>query len=270
LRLNRLFNLFSANAKRGTFKAEGNVIYIYDVIVGSDAEAEYFGGVSPEAFARTLLSMTGPVSLRINSPGGDVFAAQAMKVAIGAYPYPVTAYVDGYAASAASVIAIAADKCIMDAGSMMMIHNAWTMAVGNSADLMKTADLLSKVDGTLAQAYADKAGGDASGFAALMATETWFTGDEALSAGLCDEVAASGIKAESPSKIWDLSAYDAPPQATCVTVTVEVEIDEADEASDPIDPMEALSTPPAEPADPADEIGHRVRQHATRMALIPA
>ena len=76
---NKLLNLYVSNARKGTFKAEGNTIFIYDMIVSSELEAEYFGGVSAVEFTKTLAGMTGPVSLRINSPGGDVFAARARK-----------------------------------------------------------------------------------------------------------------------------------------------------------------------------------------------
>lgn len=266
-----LFKLFARNASKGSFRAEGNTIYVYDVIVGSDAEAEYFGGISPETFARTLEALTGPVSLRINSPGGDVFGAQAMRTAMANYPGKITAYVDGYAASAASILAVCADRCVMAAGSFMMIHKAWTMALGNSDDLRQTADLLEKIDGTLAQTYADKAGTAADGFAALMAAETWFTGDEAAALGLCDEIATVQPKAAAQAKAWDLSAYDAAPLATtCVTVTVQVEMDGAAEVIDPADPPLTDPITPEPPPGASDEIGHRIRQHAVRMAFAPA
>ena len=79
---NRLFALYRANANRGEFRAEGNTLYIYDVIVSSKADAEWMGGCDSETFVKTLAAMTGDVSLRINSPGGDVFAGVAMAAAI--------------------------------------------------------------------------------------------------------------------------------------------------------------------------------------------
>jgi ATP-dependent Clp protease protease subunit len=159
---NRLRQLFSANAKRGTFRAKadagGNVIELYDVIVSSEDDAAWFGGVSLQAFRQALAGMTGTVHLRINSPGGDVFAGIAMAQLMREYKGEIICHVDGYAASAASLVAIAGAKCIMAPGSMLMIHKAWTFAIGNSDDLLETADLLDKIDGQLAETYASKTG----------------------------------------------------------------------------------------------------------------
>jgi hypothetical protein len=104
-RMNRkLLALLARNAKKGEFRAEGNVIYLYDIIVAADADAEWFGGVSAESFVQTLRGMSGDVELRINSPGGDVFGAKAMAQAVRDYPGQVTAHVDGIAASAATFL----------------------------------------------------------------------------------------------------------------------------------------------------------------------
>ncbi len=75
---NRLLSLLARNARKGEFRAEGNVIYLYDMIVATDEEAEWLGGVSAEQFVKTLRALTGDVDIRVNSPGGDVFAARAM------------------------------------------------------------------------------------------------------------------------------------------------------------------------------------------------
>jgi ATP-dependent Clp protease protease subunit len=80
-----LLNLLASNAKAGSFRAEGNTVYLYDVIVGSDLEAEFFGGVSAGTFINALKGMKGAFSLRINSPGGDVMAARAITQAMREY-----------------------------------------------------------------------------------------------------------------------------------------------------------------------------------------
>lgn len=236
---NRLFNLFAANAKKGSFLAEGNTIYVYDVIVGSDAEAEYWGGVSPQAFAKALKSIKGAVELRINSPGGDVFGARAMATAMREHDGEITAHVDGYAASAASLIAISANKTVMAEGSMMMIHKAWTFAMGNADDLTSRAALLSKIDDGLAETYASKSGGNAEDFAKMMAEETWFSADEAVSAGLAHEVAKDTKPTKKAKNAWNLSAFEKAPVA-------------------------ALEPDPVVATD--DEHSLRIRQHAARMA----
>ena len=244
---NKLLNLLASNRKRGEFRAEtadtGNVIYLYDVIVASKVEAEWWGGVDAETFVQSLRGMSGDVTLRINCPGGDVFAGRAMAQAIRDYPGQVTAHVDGYAASAASFITSAADRVVMADGSMLMIHKAWTMAWGNTDDLTATAQLLGKIDGTIAATYesaAKKRGVTCSAaeFTVLMAAETWFTGPEAIDHGLADEVAADVVK---PSAKWDFSAYANAPQATSVTVEVTVEVEEGLE--DPAEDAAETETP---------------------------
>lgn len=255
---NKLLNLLAANSRRGEFRAEagdtGNVIYLYDAIVSSEAEAAWFGGVAADSFVQALRAMTGDVSLRINCPGGDVFAARAMAQAIREYPGQVTAYVDGYAASAASFITSVAARTVMAEGSFLMIHKAWTIAMGNAEDFAATAQLLGKVDGTIAATYeaaAKKRGVACSAdeFTTLMAAETWLTGEEAIEYGLADEISEGGPQ---NARQWDLSAYANAPRNTSMTVeiTVEVEDDEATEAEAPeTDPAmadaEAISRPAA-------------------------
>jgi ATP-dependent Clp protease protease subunit len=234
---NRLLNLFRANKDVGEkFRAEGNVLFVYDHIVSSKADADWLGGVDAETFNQTLSSMNGDVSVRINSPGGDVFAGIAMANAIAAYPGQVTCVVDSFAASAASIIAIAGDKIEMAKGARMMIHKAWTIAAGNADEFMKQAATLEGIDATLAESYADAAAkrgkdNNADMFSSLMAAETWLTGQQAIEAGLADEVSAIAPKA---MKQWDLSAYAKPPvQDTSVTITIEIEdAPEAPEAPD--------------------------------------
>lgn len=238
MRQNRLLNLLAANKQRGEFKAEANTIYLYDTIVSSKADAEWWGGVDAETFVQSLRGMTGDVTLRINSPGGDVFAARAMAQAIKDHPGTVTAYVDGYAASAASFITSAADRVVMSDGSMLMIHKAWTLGFGNADDLNATATLLAKIDDTIAATYEASAkrrdkSTTMDEFAALMAAETWLTGQEAIETGMADEIAQDGPK---DTARWDLSAFGATPAATTVTVTVEIEEDENDQPEDPADP----------------------------------
>lgn len=251
---NKLLNLFRNNAKRGEFRAEGNTIYLYDVIVSSKADAEWFGGVDAETFVQTIRGMKGDVSLRINSPGGDVFAARAMAQAIRDHEGTVTAFVDGYAASAASFVTSVADKTVMSQGSMIMIHKAWSFALGNADDFMATAALLEKIDGTIAETYAAAAARrekPASDWDGLMADETWMTPQEAIDVGLADEVAQDSPKASAK---WDLSAYAHAPMAEDIPTTVETE-------------PEQIVEPVAEPEviEAANEIDRRARIHAVRI-----
>jgi ATP-dependent Clp protease protease subunit len=200
-----------ANKGRGEFRADGNTLFLYDAIASDDDEATWWGGISPSAFIAALDKTTGPVTLRINSPGGSVFGAQAMVAAMRAHAHPITARIDSLAASAASVIAANCAKCVMVPGSMQMIHRAWGLAIGNCEDMRGTADLLEKIDGLIAEAYAERANGgkDHDEFVALMAKETWFTPEEAMAAGLADAIAQENT--QRGQNQWDLSAFGAAP-----------------------------------------------------------
>jgi ATP-dependent Clp protease protease subunit len=217
--MRQLHRLIQANRGRGSFRAEGNRLVIYDVIVASDADAAWLGGVSAETFQREIRAMGGDIELRINSPGGDVFAARAMAQAIREHPGKVTAYVDGVAASAASLLAVTAAETVMAPGSMMMIHEAWTMALGNKGDFLATAALLGKIDASIVETYQAKAGGEPEAWAAAMAAETWYTAAEAVTAGLADRV--SEAKPAAAQAAWDLSVYDKAPAAKTVQISTE-------------------------------------------------
>lgn len=145
-----------------------------------------------------LADKTGDVTVRINSYGGDSFEGVAVKNALRAHTGHVTAVVDGVAASAASVIAVCgADRVIMRPGAELMIHDAWTFADGNAADLTKVAADLERTSQVMAEMYADKAGGDPEQWRDMMRAETWFSAQEAVDAGLADAV-EDGRTAERP------------------------------------------------------------------------
>ena len=267
-----LLNLYKANARRGQFRAEANTLFVYDIIVGSDSDAEWFGGVSPEAFTRALRAMTGPVSVRINSPGGDVFAGRAMAQAMREYPGEITAHVDGVAASAASLLAVTPARCIMAPGSMLMIHQAWTIGLGNAGDFRQTADLLAKIDLTIADDYAAKSGKPAEDFAALMAAETWFTPAEAMAMGLADEIAADPRAAAPEARVearWDLSAYARPPTSNRDPEISDETVSRI--AAEVVTRLDARALPAA--ADPEPDLNEdieRRRRHLAARLLQPA
>lgn len=212
--MNPYLQLLARNKGRGEFKAEAAedsaTIYLYDAIVSSDLEAEWFGGVAPKSFINELKAIKADtIHLRINSPGGSVFAARAMEQAMREHPAKIVAHIDGYAASAASFLMMAADEIQIAPGAMVMIHKAWTGMWGNADDLRKEADLLDKIDDTLVSTYAARTGKEAEQIADWMAAETWFTAQEAVESGFADAIAESSAKA----KAWDLSAYVNAPKA---------------------------------------------------------
>jgi ATP-dependent Clp protease protease subunit len=148
-----------------------------------------YWGVTDKDFALALAQAgNGPIKLRINSPGGDVFHGYAIYNMLVAHPAPVEVVIDGLAASAASFIAMAGTTISMAETSMLMVHNAWGIVVGDRNDMLETAAVMEKIDGQLAAIYASKSGKAAPDVSALMDAETWFTSTEAKTAGLCDAV----------------------------------------------------------------------------------
>ena len=211
--MNPFFTVLARNNGIGQFRCEATptdaTVYLYDAIVNSAEEAAYFGGVDPKTFIASIKAIDAPViNLRINCPGGSVFAGRAMEQALREHPAKVIAHIDGYSASAASFVMMAADEISIAPGAMVMIHKAWTMAFGNADDLVQQAALLEKIDGTLVDTYATRTLQDPKQIADWMAAETWFTAQEALDAGFADVIASTKAKAQA----WDMSAYENAPK----------------------------------------------------------
>lgn len=256
--MNPLLKLLASNKARGSFRVEAKAdddkdeatVYLYDTIVNTDEEAEWWGGVSPQAFVKALHEIkAGTIHLRVNSPGGSVFAGRAMEQALREHSAKVIAHVDGLAASAASFLIMGADEIHMAPGSFLMIHKAWTIAWGNETDMRKQADLLAQIDGSLAKTYATRSGQAEDEIADWMAAETWIEADRAVELGFADQVDA-GAKA-SAAVTWDTSAFKNAPQPGQTTPRARQ-----------IDPAQPPAKPPAQPAPDA-------LRRAALLALIP-
>lgn len=156
-----------------------------DEIIESETSADHF-----REELRKYPNVT-QINLYINSYGGSVFEGTAIYNQLKRHPAHKTVYVDGFACSVASVIAMAGDEIVMPKNTMMMIHNAWMAAVGNAAELRKAADDLETINAAGRQAYLTKAGEklDESTLAAMMDTETWLTAEECIRYGLADRFA---------------------------------------------------------------------------------
>lgn len=216
--MNSLFKMLASNKARGRFEVVAKTddkdeatVYLYDTIVSTDDEAEWWGGVSPQAFVKALGEITaGTIHLRVNSPGGSVFAGRAMEQALREHSAKVIAHVDGLAASAASFVIMGADEIRMAPGSFLMIHKAWTFTWGNEDDLIKQAGVLGQIDASLAKTYATRTKQPVDDIAAWMAAETWIEADRAVELGFADQV-DNGAKA-SASVDWDMSAFKNAPK----------------------------------------------------------
>nr|WP_179419657.1 head maturation protease, ClpP-related [Streptomyces sp. TLI_235] len=175
---------------------------MYDEIGG-------YWGISAADFVSELSQVNASaIDVHINSPGGEIFDGIAIANALAQHPATVTSYVDSLAASIASVIALAGDRVVMAPRSQLMIHDGSGYCMGNAADMRGMAELLDRQSDNIASVYAEKAGGDVADWRALMTEETWYTAEEAVAAGLADEVSSSRTSPDenSSKNSWDLAS----------------------------------------------------------------
>lgn len=176
---------------RFNLTADEASIYIFDEIG--------MWGTSAQNFVDQLNAVTTPkITVYLNSPGGEVFDGIAIHTALAMSKAHVTTHVTGVAASAASFIAMAGDTIKMARNATMMIHDASGLAWGNAATMRQEADLLDKLSDNIADMYAMQAGGTVQDWRKAMLAETWYTGQEALAAGLIDEVGDESPEEEDP------------------------------------------------------------------------
>lgn len=162
---------------------------------GSIAEDSWFDDdITPAIFNSELNSGSGDVTIWLNSPGGDVVAAAQIYNMLIDYPGHVTVNIDGIAASAASVIAMAASTVAMSPVSMMMIHNPATLAIGDESELGRAIDMLASVKESIINAYQLKTGLSRAKLSKLMDAETWMDARAALDMGFADTLITGGKK----------------------------------------------------------------------------
>lgn len=254
-------------------------VMLYDEIGG------WYGATADE-FIADLRGITAPnLRVRINSPGGSVFEGIAIANALRSHPGNVVVQVDSVAASIASVIAMAGDRVEMAPNSMLMIHEASGVCLGNAADMEEMARLLALISDNIADAYVAKAGGTREQWREAMRTESWYLPEDAVKAGLADEaltVPRAGEPVEQPdeeepdmARAWDLAAYGytgpkrpaapkpGPPAASQPTLTIDIAslLDE-----DTVARLRAAVAPPAAP-EPATELRG---EHGPELPAPPA
>lgn len=164
---------------------EGRTLYLNGVI----SEETWWGDeVTPKMFKDELLAGTGDITVWINSPGGDVFAAAQIYNMLMDYTGKVTVKIDGLAASAASVIAMAGGDVYMSPVSMIMIHNPSTIAIGDSEEMLRAKALLDEVKESIINAYELKTGLSRTKLSHLMDAESWMNANKALELGFADKI----------------------------------------------------------------------------------
>lgn len=221
--------------------AESAELMIYGRIGGGGWFDE---GISAADVAAVLREAGGrPLNVRINSGGGDVFDGVAIHSLLARHPGTVTVYVDGLAASAASFIMLAGDRVVAARNSFVMIHDAMTGTYGNGDTHRAAAELLDKVSENIADMYAERAGEDVEHWRNLMTVNgedgTWYTGQEALDAGLVDEITEAADDEDVALKLsgWDNVLSRAPERVR----------DKVSEMSRDIEPEPQDKTPAPEP-----------------------
>jgi len=160
-------------------------------LYGEISDYSWWGDeVTPKRFKDDLDSLGDIENLNvfINSPGGDVFAGQAIHSILKRHKAKVKVYIDGLAASIASLIAMAGDNVIMPENAMMMIHSPWTFAVGNAQDFRKLADDMDKIRDSMVKAYEARSALTTEEIIDLLDAETWLSAEDCLEYGFADEI----------------------------------------------------------------------------------
>lgn len=172
-------------------------------LYGTIAETSWFDDdVTPQMFHDELFAGKGPVTVWLNSPGGDCIAASQIYTMLMDYKDDVTVKIDGIAASAASVIAMAGTKVLMAPTALMMIHNPMTSVSGNQADMEKAIEMLDEVKESIMNAYEIKTGLSRAKLSHLMDSETWMNANKAIELGFADD-----ILKDSKKDAVDIPAY---------------------------------------------------------------
>ncbi len=159
------------------------------VLEGAIAEETWWGDeITPQMFRNDLMAGSGDITVWINSPGGDVVAAAQIYNLLMEYKGNVTVKIDGMAASAASVVAMAGGTVLMSPVSMLMVHNPSTFAIGDAEEMLRAKDMLDEFKQSIINAYAIKTGLPRTRLSHLMDAETWMNAHKAVELGFADEI----------------------------------------------------------------------------------
>ena len=211
----------SQRERKGIFSAVKNAANELEVMLYDEIGYDFWtgGGITAKDVADQLKAAgtVSRISLRINSPGGDVFEGSAIYSQLSKSGIPVDVYIDGLAASAASFIAMVGRAVSMGDNAMMMIHNPWSIEMGDANDMRKCADTLDKVRDSMLPAYMRRYSGTEDEFKALLDAETWLTAADCKACGLADEITtpdtATQARAQSIAAKFDLSVFKNTPEA---------------------------------------------------------
>ena len=225
-------------------------------LVGPIAEETWWGDEqTPAAFKKELFAGSGPVTVWINSPGGDVFAAAQIYNMLMNYTGPITVKIDAIAASAASVIAMAGGEVHISPVGMLMIHNPATIAIGDSEEMLKAKALLDEVKESIINSYELKTGLSRSKISHLMDAESWMNANKAVELGFADKIMfADDVEpdeSEEPQFAWNKAGVLFSRAAVTNSLLGKIP-----------------KPKPAERAEPAKPTGTPIESLAKRLSLI--
>lgn len=239
-------------------------MYIYGNVEGGYYdwwEGEYVESETSANYFRDELNKyqdVNQINIYINSYGGSVFEGTAIYTQLKRHAAQKTVYIDGFACSVASVIAMAGDKVIMPANTMMMIHNAWNVAVGNAKELRKAADDLDTIMEGNRQSYLQKSNGKISEekLIELLEAETWLTAKQCLEYGFCDEIAGQDADLNNAKQML---------QKVNQSIEQKINYNKAIAAQ-----LREMTEPPKQEPVPPEELPKESKQEETKFKLFAA
>ena len=232
------------NWVRDETEPESRTLYLKGVI----AEESWFSDeVTPQLFKDELMSGSGDITVWINSPGGDCVAAAQIYNLLMDYKGRVTVKIDGIAASAASVIAMAGTEVLMAPTSLMFVHNPLTVAIGDTEEMQKAIAMLDEVKESIITAYELKTGMSRAKLAHLMDAETWMNAQKAIELGFAD-----GILTRESERVSDLTvnSYQFSRRAVTNSLLNKLEHMQASKQSATEKPPDETPAEPKYPAEP--------------------
>ena len=186
--------------------AEGTEERVLEINGEIASESWFDDDVTPKLFKDELMSGNGPITIWLNSPGGDCIAASQIYSMLMDYAGEVTIKIDGIAASAASVIAMAGTKVLMAPTALMMIHNPMTMAWGDKSEMTKAIEMLDEVKESIVNAYEIKTGMSRAKISHLMDSETWMNANKAIELGFADDILEDKKKCAADETAFSFAA----------------------------------------------------------------
>ena len=232
-------------------------------LVGPISEETWFGDeATPALFKADLSAGTGPITVWVNSYGGDVFAAAEIYTALKEYPGKVTVKIDAVAASAASVVAMAGDTVLMSPVAHLIIHNPYTVAIGDSAEMQKAKNTLDAIKDSIINAYEAKTGLRRTQIGHMMTAETDMPAHKAVEMGFADGILYTDTVRQEAN-------YDIPAFMFSRMAVVNSLLDRLPRTPNPADPGPPVPKPP-EPAPTPPDPGPPVPTPTTPTPISPA